>query len=189
MLKLRPVSSKSLPLVLACLPLLLAIGCKQETKPGEGSAEVVVQVPGTLTMAKTELETTLKSYEKLRALLAADQMEPVSGPAGELAGAATGAAAKAPANLRAPLQKIGESAAYLKQMPKEDADAVRKAFGEVSQALISLLSAEPALQKGLHVFECPMAPGYKQWVQPSEKLENPYMGKAMLECGAPGTWK
>jgi hypothetical protein len=188
MMKLRSVSSVSRSSALVFATLLLAAGCKKEPKPGEGSAEVVVQVPGTLTMAKTEIETTLQSYEKVRAHLAADQMEPVSAPAGELAGAATGAAAKAPANLRAPLQKLGETAAYLKQMPKEDADAVRKAFGEVSQALISLLAAEPALQKGLHVFECPMAQGYKQWVQPSDKLENPYMGKSMLECGAPGRW-
>jgi Cu(I)/Ag(I) efflux system membrane fusion protein len=169
--------------------LSLSAGCKQESKSGETGTEVVVQVPSSLTSAKAEIEKTLGSYEKVRAQLAADQIEPIAGPAGELAGAATGAAAKAPANLRAPLQKLGETASYLEQMPKDDASAVRKAFGEVSQALIGLLTAEPALQKGLHVFECPMAQGYKQWVQPNEKLENPYMGKSMLECGTPGQWK
>jgi threonine/homoserine/homoserine lactone efflux protein len=35
-----------------------------------------------------------------------------------------------------------------------------------------------------HVFECPMAKGYKRWVQPTDELENPYMGQEMLTCGS-----
>jgi hypothetical protein len=29
----------------------------------------------------------------------------------------------------------------------------------------------------------------KKWVQPEEAIENPYMGKAMLQCGGGSDWK
>jgi hypothetical protein len=29
-----------------------------------------------------------------------------------------------------------------------------------------------------------MAKGYKKWVQTSEKVSNPYMGKTMGQCGS-----
>ncbi len=167
--------------------LLALAACKSESK-SEPKPELVVQVPASLTAAKSEIETTLRSYEALRALLADDRIEPAAGPAGELAAAAAGAAQKAPANLREPLEKLGQRAVQLKEASKGDAAAARKAFGDVSQALVALLRAEPALRQGLNVFECPMAQGYKQWVQPGDKLENPYMGKSMLDCGAPGKW-
>ena len=53
----------------------------------------------------------------------------------------------------------------------------------MSRALIAVLSAEPSLQQGRHVYECPMAKGYKKWVQVSEGVSNPYMGTDMLQCG------
>jgi hypothetical protein len=69
-------------------------------------------------------------------------------------------------------------------MPKDDADTVRKAFGEVSQRLLAILAADRSLAEGLHVFECPMAQGYKKWAQPAAKISNPYMGTRMPECGS-----
>ncbi len=172
-----------------CVALAGVPGCKKD-EPAEGEPKQAFspQVPGTLSSVKGEIEVISQSYEKARALLAADQIEAVSGAADTLSTAALTAAVKAP-NLRGQLNDIAQPAADLKKMSKSDADAVRKQFGEVSRGYIALLMAEPGLQKGLHVFECPMAQGYKQWVQPSDKLENPYMGKAMLECGAPGKWE
>jgi Cu(I)/Ag(I) efflux system membrane fusion protein len=38
---------------------------------------------------------------------------------------------------------------------------------------------------GLHIFQCPMAPGIGtgRWLQRTAELRNPYYGAAMLECG------
>ena len=65
-----------------------------------------------------------------------------------------------------------------------DIAAARLAFGELSRALITLLVAEPALAVGATAYRCPMAKGYKKWVQLGGELANPYMGKRMLKCGS-----
>mgnify|MGYP000176567725 CR=1 FL=1 len=57
------------------------------------------------------------------------------------------------------------------------------------EALIDALAKDPELRKTLHVFECPMAQGYGKWVQRGEKLENPYMGKSMPNCGSASKWE
>lgn len=54
-------------------------------------------------------------------------------------------------------------------MSKNDADAVRKSFGDVSEHLLRLLALDQDLASELHVFECPMAQGYKKWVQPGKR--------------------
>ncbi len=70
-----------------------------------------------------------------------------------------------------------------------DVEAARSAFGEVSRHVVALLAADRTLAEGKHVFECPMAAGYKKWIQPTAKLENPYMGTKMLSCGGESTWR
>ena len=55
--------------------------------------------------------------------------------------------------------------------------------GSPGASLIAVLSSEPSLQQSRHVYECPMAKGYKKWVQVSEGVSNPYMGSAMPQCG------
>ena len=77
----------------------------------------------------------------------------------------------------------------LKAMSKSEANAVRKAFGEVSRPLVALLSASPQLRAGRHVFTCPMAQGYKKWIQTSDQISNPYMGTSMPMCGSGSDWK
>ncbi len=59
---------------------------------------------------------------------------------------------------------------------------------KVCRAVVALLTADPELARGKHLFECPMATGYKKWVQTSEEISNPYMGKAMPACGAAAEW-
>lgn len=166
----------------------LSIGCKKEAPESHEAAKLEVSVPSGLAAAQAELTATVRSYEGARAALAADRIADVSAPATELTTVATAAALKL-TGLREPLTDLAEASSKLEKMPKQDAEAVREAFGEVSRAYVSLLAKEPALQSGLHVFECPMAQGYKQWVQPGEKMENPYMGTRMLECGVPGKWE
>jgi Cu(I)/Ag(I) efflux system membrane fusion protein len=70
-----------------------------------------------------------------------------------------------------------------------DIKAARAAFGVVSQHVVALLASDKSLASGQHVFECPMVSGYNKWVQPTETLENPYMGKRMLTCGGASSWE
>jgi hypothetical protein len=90
---------------------------------------------------------------------------------------------------QAQLQQLAASAQKLRDMPKTDANEVRKAFGDVSSAIVALVATDASLQAGRHIFECPMAQGYKKWVQTSEPVANPYMGSAMLECGSKSSWQ
>lgn len=65
-----------------------------------------------------------------------------------------------------------------------DLAVARAAFGDASKALITALAANSGLAAGLHAFQCPMAKGYKKWVQRSDSLQNPYMGGRMPGCGS-----
>jgi len=64
--------------------------------------------------------------------------------------------------------------------------AARKAFGDLSKALIA--SLDQAAKKGtdvgtVYVFECPMAKPYGKWLQAEDAIGNPYYGSEMLTCG------
>jgi hypothetical protein len=112
------------------------------------------------------------AYDGVREALAVDDLAATQATAKALA-----EAGKAEAALAEAAQKVASSA---------DLDAARVAFGDLSQAYIALLNAKAVLDpdKKLIAFRCPMAKGYKKWVQFGEPMRNPYMGKAMLECGA-----
>lgn len=84
------------------------------------------------------------------------------------------------------LRRAGEAAGQLAELPATDLPALRRAFGELSRPLVALLGRMPQLT-GYHIFECPMAAGYKRWIQRTTAVENPYMGSRMLTCGAPVT--
>lgn len=56
-------------------------------------------------------------------------------------------------------------------------DDARAAFSKLSDQAEKLAAG----QSGYYVMHCPMKK--KDWVQTSEKVENPYGGKGMLSCG------
>lgn len=62
--------------------------------------------------------------------------------------------------------------------------AARLAFGQLSKHTIAYLKAHPKYAHGVQAFSCPMAKGYKKWIQIQGKMANPYMGKRMLMCGS-----
>lgn len=130
----------------------------------------------------------LDDYERIRAALAADEIAAVVRPARSLATLATGAAGAAPADAAPHLRAVATAATALASVPAHDAAAVRRAFGDLSRPLVALLDLDPALRAGRHVFECPMADGYRKWIQTSPRIANPYMGTRMLVCGRPSTW-
>jgi hypothetical protein len=168
---------------LALLVALAAAACK---KSGSDQPEGTSAPSGLSSEAQNAADEVLNAYEALRAQLAADAVVEVPALAERLERAATGMARSVPASIQPRAVALGASARLLretKELPK-----LREAFGEVSRQLVSILAIEPSLRKGRHVFECPMAQGYKKWIQTDTKLKNPYMGKAMLECGAESTW-
>jgi len=55
--------------------------------------------------------------------------------------------------------------------------------------MVALMVAEPSLSRGRHVFECPMANGYRKWIQPGANISNPYMGTRMPTCGSATDWR
>ena len=120
------------------------------------------------TAADTKHPKTLEQYEMVRAGLAAD----------DLAAAKNGAT-----NL---VTAVGEEFAGSKPMidsaEKLAASAslvdARAAFGAISGELTKLVQGQP----GFFVMNCPMVKN-GAWVQTTSKIENPYMGKKMLECG------
>lgn len=111
------------------------------------------------------------AYEAVRAALVADDLAAARRAAEDLAKTAGGDEA-----LAAAAHGIGTAS---------EIEAARLAFGEASRLYLGRLAADPALAKGKYAFRCPMAKGYKKWVQLHDRLDNPYMGQRMLECGGP----
>ena len=162
--------------------MLLAItvlaGCSK-TAPTDTTPikDPVPMTEGGSPPAPTPAASTLADYERIRVLLAADEIKGVSEAAQALAASAT----------KASYTAVATSATKL--AAATEIEAARVAFGDVSREVVTLLAQDPALAKGQHVFECPMAKGYRKWIQPSQEMANPYMGKKMLACGGESTWK
>ncbi len=176
--------------MVACATLLLvAVACeKQADGAPQGARNPATASPAAATAAKDPTAAAIGQYESLRQLLADDSAD-VAAAATALSKAADKAAAGASPAERPHYEGLAKTAKELAKKSGGDIDAIRKSYGDVSRHLVALLVAVPALQKGLYLFECPMAEGYKKWVQPHAKLENPYMGKKMLACGSKTEWK
>ena len=132
----------------------------------------------------------LDAYEVIRAALASDSPAPLA-EASKLIGAALRKAetveAEAPEPIREHLARGAKAADALGD--SVDVQQARERFSALSQHLVALAAADPAVAEGRHVFECPMWDGFSRWIQPSDKLENPYMGQKMLTCGSEQPWK
>ena len=113
----------------------------------------------------------LDAYLKIGTTLAADKTDGVPEAAKVLAAEAkklgtTGTATAAAA------EKISAAA---------DLKAARLAFGDLSDAVITLAGNGPTASGGARRAYCPMVKKY--WLQKGEKIENPYYGSQMLRCG------
>lgn len=85
------------------------------------------------------------------------------------------------------MQKLDKAASGM--TATEEPVLLRKSFELVAESLVTLLRDQKALQPQWQLFYCPMAPGYRFWVQPKgERIANPYYGHEMLECGSKRPW-
>jgi membrane fusion protein, copper/silver efflux system len=178
------MSIHRIPISIAIAWAALLAGCDRTSVEKEPSVQSATSKDTANTNAS---KSALARYESIRASLAKDDIGAATAGAKSLESSARSAAAEATGAAKQQWTEVAKAAARLSALPKDDADAVRKAFGNVSEALILLLKADTELAEGLFVFECPMAQGYDKWVQPAPKLENPYMGTKMLECGSKST--
>ena len=156
--------------------------------PSAPAKAPVVEAPPTVAGPLGELLATYDDMPRRFANAAA----PAGASAGKRAAAAQAASTTASAATKQPLVDLaavaGKLAEQMKAAPPPALDAQRKAFADLSKVFIALLVADPALQQGRYIFECPMAPSYKKWVQTHAKLQNPWYGSKMLECGVKADW-
>jgi Cu(I)/Ag(I) efflux system membrane fusion protein len=86
----------------------------------------------------------------------------------------------------APRELLGEIAGQTAHLHHQDLAGARKSFVPVSHAVVKL-AAQVRSDRADTVFThfyCPMVPGGGgDWLQPDDKLLNPYFGAEMLRCG------
>ncbi len=137
-----------------------------------------------------ELKSALGAYEQIRLLLAADTMDGLGAHADHLAASLRAAREYGPATLTAISQQLQEATVAADKL--RDVTSIEEArthFGELSAHLIAVVAPHEQLRSGWFLFSCPMVEGpNNRWLQPSDRLENPYMGEAMLTCGNDESW-
>lgn len=135
------------------------------------------------------VDAFLGAYEEARKLFVADQADGLIDAARRMASAASEGTKAAPAEAQPHLQALVKASSDLEAALGQGIEPGRKAYGEVSRHVVALLVSYPSLAAGRFVFQCPMAPGYRKWVQTDGKLQNPYMGQRMPACGGSTDWK
>lgn len=135
--------------------------------------------------ALAAIRGALDDYEAVRASLAADRQQGLPEKGRAIAAwirRASEALEEPPEAVSSTLLDAGTAAEKL--AAADNLKKARLAFGDLSRTLLLLANVDPRLREGWHVFECPMAEGFKRWLQPGAELENPYMGQKMLTCGS-----
>jgi len=123
--------------------------------------------------ASDAMEAIVRSYLDVQSRLASDKVEGI-------APAARAIAAQA-ARMGEGGAAIAKSAQALEQAA--DIKAARKAFGDLSDAVIAAAKAEGWKDlPDVKVAFCPMA--NRSWIQKEDSIRNPYYGTSMLTCGS-----
>lgn len=135
-----------------------------------------------------DVHAVLAAYERVRAALANDRGGPVERAATRMATAATRAMANTTGAMQSKLRLVVARSRALASIDASDMRALRRAFGRVSEPLVAIVRASTRLRRDLHLFYCPMAEGYGEWIQPTDDIANPYMGQRMLQCGGGRDW-
>tara|TARA_R110002094_G_scaffold75898_3_gene83072 strand:+ start:549 stop:1628 length:1080 start_codon:yes stop_codon:yes gene_type:complete len=164
---------------------LVRLGCENCLEQlEENSVEVLAHLAEVAVVRRM-----LGAYEVIRGLLVRDQLATAIKHADDLEKLAKAAMSSGPERLKQPMSMLASAATTLKNADPGDGNAVRRAFGESGRVLVDLLSKNSSMRKGYFVFDCPMAQGYRKWVQPSDQIANPYMGQSMPKCGSKSMWE
>ena len=165
----------------------LVISDENSAYAEENAATEKAQAPDAVVSSVKE---ALSAYGEIQTKLASDSTEGLKEQAAKVQTAATTAQKEAKGKLKPKLKKLAAQAEKFQKLASDAEIAeVRKEFGELSKTVVGVVAEVPSLQDDLHVFKCPMAKGYKKWVQASKNKANPYMGKKMAMCGATADWQ
>lgn len=135
------------------------------------------------------LRESFGAYEEVRGLLASDRIDGLAPRAQRLSALLADARDAMPRRSRELSRELGEAEDAAARLERaRTLQEARGSFAEVSQVLTVLAACEPELAQGWHLFECSMTEGFNRWMQPTDKVENPYQGKAMQTCGSPSDW-
>lgn len=118
-------------------------------------------------------QALVAAYDGVRDRLAADDLDGARAAARPLSVVASAQPA---------LRGVASSAQGV--LTADSIERARTAFAVLSKRVVLAVAEEPVLRDTLFLFECPMVPGYKRWVQRDLALRNPYWGRRMLHCGA-----
>ena len=119
------------------------------------------------------VKSVLDHYLTIQKELTKDSIKGVEDHANAIAKAVKGDTMKMlPAELAIQAEKLANA---------KDLKAAREADKPLSASLIKYLSDNKAGKGVYHEAYCPMAKA--SWLQTDKVIRNPYMGKAMLECG------
>lgn len=151
-----------------------------------GPAAAPMQYPP---VAYDALRAAMDALDRARSALASDDVGRITAEGRMLADALHAIAAALPSG--SPEQSRASDAAEASDRlaNTKTLDDARKAFADVSNKVIALAAADPRLQQGWHVFECPMFEGHPRWLQHAPAPQNPYMGTKMPACGTESSWQ
>jgi hypothetical protein len=120
--------------------------------------------------ATSPAPTIVDAYLRIQQALSADTIDSIRGDARTIEIEATA--------LGADGESIRSAAAGFREAA--DLTAARAAFAVLSDRMIARIRSE-ASPADVSVAFCPMAQRY--WLQRGERIQNPYYGKAMPDCG------
>lgn len=159
-------------------------GCQDRTGPTVPPATPTAGDPTveveTSSADQAQVDALVQPYLDLRQLLADDQMQGVP----EAFAAIRVEAQQLSDSEDARVQSLARTLAKGANAEPQDLEQARKAFTDVSTAMIDLVKAVPptgAAAETLYVAYCPMVKA--SWLQKTEEVANPYMGQKMLACG------
>ncbi len=134
--------------------------------------EEIKQPAATAAASDADLTRVVTPYLEIQRALTADRLDGVKESARRLAEEA--------AKLGPTAGPIGAAAAGFERTA--DLNSARAAMGSVSDAILTFMKAlTPKMDSDVKVAYCPMA--QKHWLQKGDRIQNPFYGKAMLECG------
>ncbi|MBI2027472.1 MAG: DUF3347 domain-containing protein [Deltaproteobacteria bacterium] len=129
------------------------------------------------------MDEFITTYHEMHTLLIKDSLEGIQKKAQKLNTLLNQLSAEKLQLLAAPIKNAQEA---IKLFEENSLAKAREGFSLYSEFLIQYLTlgVNNEKKKKLTVFSCPMTPTkFKKWLQKDDKIQNPYVGKDMLDCG------
>jgi membrane fusion protein, copper/silver efflux system len=157
----------------------------QAAEQSTSQAADAARLPG---QAQALFEPSIKTYLAIHEELAHDRFARVAELAAQLRQqltAITNSGIKPDRQAQLYLQRLKALMDALGNFKPASMEEARIEFGDVSAALIALLTqCPPPPSQPLYVMKCPMwEKSPAQWIQAGKDVQNPFMGQAMLSCG------